>query len=291
MKASHVLIVIFISLTISIGMIRLMPSSGVVETKAEAKESTYDRILRTGTIRCGYYLYKPASQMDAQTGELSGFTIDIMNEIAKRLSLNIEWAEEATFGNMVEGLKAGRYDAACTPLWMASARAREAEFSMDMLFSGIGIFVRADDMRFSADNLERINDPDIKIATMDGDVTEMIANEDFPDAAHFSIPNNTEYNQVFMNVQDRKADIVFADLNAANQFMASHPGALKNIVPDNPVRVFPFTMVYAKGEQELKEMFDVVIRELVNSRFIEKTVKKWELYPNSYYYVNTPYRK
>ena len=40
-----------------------------------------------------------------------------MNAIGKTLDLKIEWTEEVGWGNIGEGLKAGRYDMACVSMW------------------------------------------------------------------------------------------------------------------------------------------------------------------------------
>lgn len=39
----------------------------------DAKESAYDRVMRTGTIRCGYFIWPPGFSIDPNVGKRSGF--------------------------------------------------------------------------------------------------------------------------------------------------------------------------------------------------------------------------
>lgn len=84
---------------------------------AETKESAYDRVIRTGTIRCGYAISPPVMVQDPNTKKLSGLDYDLWQEIGKDLGLKIEFVEEAGWGNFIEGLRSNRYDAFCTELW------------------------------------------------------------------------------------------------------------------------------------------------------------------------------
>src|SRR5271167_4377726 len=78
--------------------------------QAQQKESLYDRVIRTGKIRCAYVIYYPDCIKDPNTGKLSGIGIEAIELIAKKLGLTAEWTEEVGWGTMMEGLQTGRYD-------------------------------------------------------------------------------------------------------------------------------------------------------------------------------------
>ncbi|MCB1556441.1 MAG: hypothetical protein KDJ15_03915, partial [Alphaproteobacteria bacterium] len=44
---------------------------------AHAMDSGYDRVMRTGTIRCGYIAFPPYLMQDLNTGEFSGLAYDL----------------------------------------------------------------------------------------------------------------------------------------------------------------------------------------------------------------------
>ena len=60
--------------------------SGAVSLPKE-KESVYERVIRTGKIRCGYAVWQPVLMKDPNTGAFSGVYYDYMNLLAARLGL------------------------------------------------------------------------------------------------------------------------------------------------------------------------------------------------------------
>ena len=83
---------------------------GMGDKKSSAVESTYDRVMRTGTLRCGYINYPPHFQIDPATGQKSGISYDIANEMGRLLNLKIEWVEEVGWATTVETIKSGRIE-------------------------------------------------------------------------------------------------------------------------------------------------------------------------------------
>ena len=61
---------------------------------------------------------------------------------------------------MIEGLRADRYDLIGSQVWANSSRAKQADFTVPLFYSGIGIYVRADDSRFDSDHA-KIDSPDV----------------------------------------------------------------------------------------------------------------------------------
>lgn len=57
--------------------------TGMVIAEAN-KESTYEREMRTGELRCGYFSWKPAFIKDPNTGEMSGIFMTIWSKWAVR---------------------------------------------------------------------------------------------------------------------------------------------------------------------------------------------------------------
>ncbi len=264
----------------------ITPTDSQSETN---KESVYERIMRTGTIRCGYYVFPPALQIDPKTGEKTGLFVDLFEKIAANLSLKIEWTAEVTFGNMFSELQAGRYDVMCTGAWPDAPSSRVAEFGMPLLYAGVGAYVRSDDTRFD-NNLSAINDSSVTVAVMDGDVSQSVASSLFPKAETLSIPQNADATQLEMNVTTKKADVSFIDLNRANQFLEKNPNSIKNAAPNHPVRIYPFAFAVNRGEFELLSMINTTTAELMNSGYIDEVINKWERYPHSFYRVSKPFK-
>lgn len=257
-------------------------------TRVTAPETAADRVLRTNTLRVGYVISPPACYKDLQTNQLTGYSVEIINEMGKRLGLKVQWtADEATWATMIEGLK-NRYDVVGSVSWRNSTRGKAADFVMPIAYSGVGVYVRTDDHRFDKD-LRAINQPGIRISTMDGELADAIAMIDFPAAQRVSLPQLSDPLQLLEEVRTGKADVSLMENNAAYRYLKQNPG-LRNIVPNDPVRVFGESFMVRAGETRLQHMLDSAVEELLNDGFINQVLSKYEEGPGAKYRVAPPYR-
>lgn len=250
--------------------------------KTSASESVFDRIMRTKTLRCAYNPYPPAVIKDANNGEISGLFPDFITQMAKDLGLDIEWVEEVGWGNAIEGFKTGRYDAVCTPFWANADRAKAAYFVRPLYLTGVGAWVRSDDNRFNK-SYDVINNENITIATIDGEMAEVIARTKFPKAKVVSLPQSSSIAELLALVDSGKADVTFVSNYFGEQFVASNPNSIKNAVSDKPVKLIPETFMIPLGENKLKSMLDIVALELLNDGLMDRLWKKYEVPEGSYY--------
>src|SRR5690349_10046206 len=91
------------------------------------RESAFERVMRTRTLRCGYVISPPHLQKDPNTGALSGIAHDALEKMASHLGLKIDWAEQVGWATMLEGLSDGRYDMMGSAVWATSSRALRAD--------------------------------------------------------------------------------------------------------------------------------------------------------------------
>lgn len=202
--------------------------------------------------------------------------------------------EEVGWSTAIPGLRAGRYDLLCSAIWRNSARAQAAAFTTPVFYAGIGGYVRADDERFAGgisrtEAYSRINRPEVRIAAIDGEVSSIIGDQDFPKASRLALPQSLDLAQTLLNVADRKADIAFVEPLVADKFLKSHPGSLRNLFPGDPVRIYPVTYMVGKDELALKGFLDAVIEESIDSGVIDRLVRRYDM-GQFVYPVAQPYR-
>ncbi|MDD3182723.1 MAG: ABC transporter substrate-binding protein [Alphaproteobacteria bacterium] len=251
------------------------------------KETVYERVMRTGTIRCGYGTWPQFDMKDPNTGTMSGINVDYMNEVGKALELKVEWSEEVGYGSFIEALNGDRIDMMCG-VWPNAPRSKQADFSHPIEYTAIAAFVRADDVRFD-ESLSKLDDPAYTIATIDGDMALLIAKQDFPRAKIFSLPQMSDLGLMVSNVAEGKADIAFTDVTIGLEFMKNNPGKIKMMHPENPVRIGANAMAVKKGQQDFLNMIDITTDELLFSGVIERILTKYEKYPGSFYRVAKPF--
>ncbi len=252
---------------------------------AAEKESAFDRVIRTQTIRCSYLVYPPYFMKDANSGALSGVSHDIMEQIGKNANLKIEWTEEVGYDNIFSGLDTNRYDVFAGGLWPNASRAKAAYFSIPAFYSVILPWGRAGESRFG--NTSAVNKADIRIAVIDGAMEDIIARTDFPAAQRISLPTNAPFVQNFENIVANKADITFAEPGSAGKFIENNPGKLKQL-SDKPLRIFGNSLVSPRGDNELKQLLDAGMNELVQSGQIDQILALYKT-GNAFMPVARPY--
>jgi polar amino acid transport system substrate-binding protein len=244
--------------------------------------TVYDRIIRSNTIRAAYLTYPPACMVDTRTGELSGIFVDVLEKACENLGLQLRWTEEVGWAAQIEGLESDRYDIVGSPVWANPTRGRLTTMSIPVYFSGIGVYVRIDDYRFD-DDFSLINQPNVRIGTIDGESADLIARTDFPNARRVSSTQFTDISQKFLDLATNKCDVVFAEPYYAYEYLRNNPGTIRNIAEENPIRLFGNCYMFKKNEFQLQQMLNVAIQDLINSGYVDQIIKKYEPAPNLFY--------
>jgi ABC-type amino acid transport substrate-binding protein len=257
-------------------------------TSTTISTSDLDRILERRVIRAGYVSNPPSCIIDPNTKRVTGIVADLIQTIAASADLRVEWTEEVGFGSMVEGLRQGRYDMVPCAIWPTAARAREADFSDPLFYSAVGAYIRPNDRRFGG-KLAAINSPKVRIATVDGELAETIARTQFPQAQIVGLPQLTEITTMLLNVTQNKADVAFVELYFAQEFLKNNPGSLVRLAPEQPVRIFPNTILLRRGEPELKAFLNTAINEQLNLGAVERSLAKYEPARGTFYRVSQPF--
>jgi len=252
-----------------------------------ADNSVYNRVLQSGVLRCGYVNYEPWFMREPNTNKLSGIFYELTELIGKKLSLKVEWTEETGFGTFVPDLQNNKFDMMCSGGWETPSYAKNSRFSQPAFYMPVYAVVRANDARFDKD-LSRVNAPDVKIVTLDGDIAGMIHDENFPRAKLSSLQNMTDFTQVMTEVATHKADVTFADMDAVQRFIVHNPGTIKIVKTKFPVRLYPTSLIYRNDSSEFDNMINSALRELIFSGEVQKILQKYKADPASYLPVSPP---
>ncbi len=226
-------------------------------------ETAYERVLRTGTIRCAYAAWDPVFRKDPNTGAFSGYAYDYMEAIGQELQLKVEWSEEVGWGNFIEGLNTGRYDMMCVGVWLTAPRMKAALFSNTQFYQATLAYARADDDRF-ANEFEAANKPDIRVVTIDGDVSAALRKQIFPDSTEVSLPASSDSAAYFLSVATHKADVLIADSATVTLYNQTTEAKLHPIANGQPIRLSATAFAMKQNELQLKFLIDRAI-EVVNS--------------------------
>lgn len=283
----HLILMLGLIILVSLASCRQAPNGSTAQTDTK-QESTYDRVMRTGVIRAAYLSYPPACMKDPATGKLTGTFVETIEKIAENSGLKVEWTEEVGWGSQIEGLEAGRYDIIGSPVWANPTRGKLTTLSNPVYYSGIGIYVRSDDNRFEK-NWAAINAENVRISTIDGETGDLIARSQFPKAQRVSLPQSSDISQLFLEVSNKKADVLFAEPYFANEYFKNNPANLKNIAAARPIRVLGNCYMARKNEFQFKHLIDTALEDLLNSGYVTQVLAKYEG-GDTFYEVAKPYQ-
>lgn len=258
--------------------------------RSAPEESTFDRILRTGEIRCGYYVFPPATYRDPNTGKMSGLSVDMMEEIGRRSGLKIKWADEITWGNWVMELQANRYDVSCTPQWPELNQTKVALFSDSMFYSAMYPVVRKDDPLFKGQKptLSRLNQPDVTFMYQDGNITGTLVPRVFDKAKYFTLApgaSGDEYMQVLIS---KKANISLIDRNDFHKLVTVDGDHFDLVEPDHPIKIQTFNFAVERHQTDLNAFLNTAIHDLINDGTMDLLLRKWEPEPGVTYLRAAP---
>jgi ABC-type amino acid transport substrate-binding protein len=233
------------------------------------------RVRDSHTLRAAYINYPPSLIVNPNSKAIGGIMADVLSQAAQAIGVKLSYVEETSFGSMVDSLENNHADIVVSGIWPSSARALRADFSRAVYFSPIYAYVRTENKDFDG-NLSSINQPKVRIATIDGELSSIIAQSDYPNAQVASLPQQTDVSQLLLQLTSRKADVTFVEPAIADAFIAKNQGSIRTVANAGPVRMFPNCFLFRKGDTGLRDAIDVALLELTNSQRLPGIIKTYD---------------
>lgn len=261
----------------AVAVILFAPKTTGLPAAKATENAAYDRVIKTGVLRCGYTSWAPVNFIkDPNTNAYSGIIPDYLAVMAKNLNLKIEYVEDAGYGpQVIEGLKTGRFDAFCTGFNKNAPRGREVFFTDTIFYAPVYAYARPDEKRFDA-SLDALNDPSVTLSVMDGEATDMIARNIYPKAKTFALPQNSEMSLLYSNVAQGKADVVFSDPLPAEAYTEKNPQLPLRRITDSPVMLYTIGIAVDNDEPKLVSMLNQALMEIQASGQMKQIIKKYD---------------
>src|ERR1700689_4446895 len=97
-----------------------LPSMDSRRPAPTSSTTSYMRVMRTQTLRCGYEYWDGATMKDEKTGQVVGPWVDMMNAIGEAAGLKIEWTSQVGWSDVAAAIKSGKIDAMCAGMWTSA---------------------------------------------------------------------------------------------------------------------------------------------------------------------------
>jgi len=234
-----------------------------------ASSPRLDEIKAKGKLVIATGDYYPFEYIDPETKELVGYDIDLGEKIAEKLGVETEWTA-MQFTALIPTIQNGQADMSIAAMYITEERKQAVDMSEPYMATGMTLVKRADDD--SINGIEDLNGK--KIGVKAGATSEAAARELLEKGYDIEIVSYKDTTDYLLDLQLGRVDAAFNDLLNQLGYNKQHPDANLVIVGE------PFTqaglgIAVRKGDAELLELVNAVIRELEESGEAQRMYEKW----------------
>ncbi len=238
---------------------------------APVEKSTFDNILEKDEIMVCYMTWPPSVIKDPNTGKLSGFIIDIFEEVAKDANLKIKYTE-STWGGFPADLNTGKCDAAIAGIYPTIGRSTSVSFTKPFFYAGNGGVVKAGETRFKI--VEDLNIEGVKIAVIQGEYGHIYSQKYLPKATLVVLEKGSDNTAPLVAVSSGQADAGLIMSDVVSGYVKLHP-EVEDLFSDQPYSTTPIVWATRQNDQELLNFLNNGIDYLKSVGFLDATAKKY----------------
>lgn len=197
-------------------------------THAQERENLWGDVQERGILRVGVAEAPPLLVRDPKTGEWSGYFLDVMNGFAESIDVKIE-PVETTWGNMVAGLQAGKWDIS-SALNRKPQRALAVNYSIPIWSYEIGLLYDTRNPKISADmtSLADFDKEGITIAVMQGAAGDLSIS---PKVENAKIVRLDGANEGRLAIISKRADVFATDSDIHRITVMQNPDWANQVLP------------------------------------------------------------
>jgi polar amino acid transport system substrate-binding protein len=215
--------------------------------------------------------YPPYEYVD-EAGKFAGFDIELMEEIAKRMDVKIEW-QDMPFDSLIQAVQEGKINASISCFNYSEERAQLVDFS-DPYHSSEDAFIVKKDFSGKFDQAE--DAANFKLGVQSGTMQDEWITDELIDGGLMSESNLSRYERVDQAALDLLAgriEVLMADDVPAQAIVNQH--ADLKIIFREELYTGPINIVLPKGDSKLQADINRIIADLKAEGFIDKLALKY----------------
>lgn len=236
----------------------LLAGCGSSESDSSTEEKTaWDEIQEEGTLTVATSgTLFPTSFREEGTDELTGFEVEVVREMAKRLELEVEFTELG-FDEMLTSVQTGQVDMAANDIETTEDRKEKFAFSTPFKYSYGTAIVRKDDLS-GIKTME-----DLKGKKAAGASTSVYMETARSYGAEEVVYDNATNEVYLRDVAIGRTDVILNDYYLQTLALAAFPELNITIHPDLKYSPSEVSVVMNKDNEELVENVNRVIEEML----------------------------
>ncbi len=235
--------------------------------------SVLDKIKNEGKIMVGTSADYPPYEFVDSTGQKTGFDIELMEEIGKKMGVTVEWVD-MPFDSLIAAVKEGKIDVSISCFNYSEERAKEVGFSKEY-FNSEDSFIANKDFTGKIEKPEDV--AAYKLGVQSGTTQDTWIKENLIDTNLIKEENVQQYERVDQAALDLEAgriDILMADYVPAKALVASHPG-FQMLLHEAIASAGPINIVLPLNDEKVKTEIDKAIDALQTEGVIDQLAAKY----------------
>ena len=243
---------------------------------AQESENLWRAVQDRGTIRVGVAEAPPLLVRDPATGTWSGYFLEVIDGFAKSIDVELE-VVETTWGNMVAGLQAGKWDIA-TALNRKPQRALAVNYSIPIWSYEIGLLYDKRNPRINEEmtSLADFDKDGLTIAVMQGAAGDLSIT---PVVDNAKIIRLDGANEGRLAIISKRADVFATDSDIHRITILKNPDWANQVLPEPAIARQGIAFAVRKSVPlEDVQVLDIYLEEQLATgnvqRLYEAAVKK-----------------
>ena len=216
--------------------------------------------------------FPPFDTTDAESGELDGFDVDMVNAIAEDQGFSVEW-KSMEFDSLIPALEAGNGDIVASGMnGDVPERQEKVDFTDPYYKSGLVVMVKADNDTINGeDDLTA----DMRVASQSGTTGADEVNRLKDEGQIGEAVILKGFDECVLQLQNGDSDAVIIDEPVANGYMKMKEGEFKAV--GETINAERYAMAVAKGNSELQEKLNTGLKNIIDSGKFAEICEKWEV--------------
>lgn len=235
-------------------------------------DSVLDKIKTAGKVVVGTSADYPPYEYVDEAGKFTGFDIDLMTEIARRMGVELVWTD-MPFDSLVAAVQEGKIDMSISCFNYTEERDAQVDFS-DAYYTSEDAFLVTE--AFTSTIADPLEVAQYKIGVQSGTVQDDWVTTELVDAGLMPESQLSRYervDQAALDLQSGRIDVLVADSVPAQAIMKQF-GNLK-IVYEGMLYTGPINIVLPDGDATLQAEVNRIIKELQDEGFIDALALKY----------------
>ncbi len=235
-------------------------------TKAPA-QSRIDEIKKNGKLVLATGNYRPFEYHDEKTNKLVGYDIDLTEAIAKKIGVPVE-VKEMQFTSLIPTLQNGQADIVIAAMYITDQRKEVVDFANPYMDTGMVLVVNGDN-----NEIKSVKDLDGKVVGVKtGATSEKVAQDLKAKGANITIKSYKETVDYLMDMENGRLDASINDLLNQLEYNKTHPNVK---IVGEPFTKASLGIAVKKGDKELVDLVNSVLKEMKENGEADKLYKKW----------------